>query len=313
MRCIVSIVCAVTFWAWGSAQAVLVYNGTSSNLSAPGDDPGWDAVGTIHIGTPSNSPATAIFLGNNDGYAWFLTANHVSLGGATLTIGGNPYTAFSGTAQIGTVDLKVFRLNTTVTGITPVTLASSVPSVDAAVTMIGNGKTGTKVTWDISGTSTWTSPGSDAEGYTWSDPNVKRWGTNTVLARNISTGSGNLLVTDFDATTGEAQGSLGDSGGAVFHKSGADWQLAALIISVGRIEGGTLYGNNFVDQPSSTAVASITGSPNNKSTTYAVQIADYRTLILDAIPEPGIPALVVFSTFLVAAVFLSRRHSQRFC
>lgn len=312
MKRVVSLTAAFACLFSGIARAVIVYDGTSANLSAPADDPGWDAVGSIYVNTPSNSPATAIFLGNNGGSAWFLTANHVVLGNATLSIGGNTYTAFAGVAQIGTVDLKVFRINTTIAGITPVTLASSVPNTNASLTMIGYGKTGTKVTWDTSGNGTWTSPGTDAEGYSWSDPNVKRWGTNTVLARNVSSGSGNLLVTDFDPSAGETQGSLGDSGGAVFRKNGLNWELAAVIAAVGRIEGGTLYGSDFTGQPGGTSVAEISGSPNDKSVTYSVQIADYRSLILAAIPEPGSLPLAAFSALFAAALFFPRLISSHF-
>lgn len=285
--------CLVVFFA-SNAHAVLVYNGTAANLSAPTDDPGWDAVATIYRTSPSTDPATAVFLGNDGGFGWFLTANHVILSSATLTIGGTPYTVFESETQIGTVDLKVFRVNTTIAGITPVTLSSSVPNTNSSVTMIGYGKTGTYTTWNTANNPwTETDTGVGAEGYTWSNPNVKRWGTNTVLSRNINTGSGMLLATDFDNVSGEAQGSLGDSGGAVFRKSGLNWELAALIIAVGRIEDSILSFSNFVGQPSSTSVAGITGQPNNKSTTYAVQIANYRTDILNAIPEPSTIGLVV--------------------
>ena len=290
-----------------NAHAVLVYNGTSANLSAPSDDPGWDAVATIYRTSPSTDPATAIFLGNEGGFGWFLTANHVNLSSATLTIGGNDYTAFSSITQIGTIDLKVFRVNTTIAGITPVTLSSTVPNVNASVTMVGYGKTGTYTTWDTSN-NPWTSPGGGAEGYEWSNPNVKSWGTNTVLERNINTASGMLLATDFDNVAGEAQGSLGDSGGAVFRKTGMNWELAAVIIAVGRVENSTLSFSNFAGQPSNTSVAGITGEPNNKSTTYAVQIANYRTNILNAIPEPG---LAGFAAALLSLYLVTRRREAR--
>ena len=283
------LVLAMTVWFCADARAVLVYNGTASNLSAPVlNDPGWEAVASIYLGSPGNGPGTASFLGNQGGYAWFLTANHVTLGGATLSIGNSTYSVFSGIQQIGSVDLKVFRLDTTVSGITPVTLASSVPAVNASVTMIGYGKNGTKTTWDIpGGNTTWTSPGADASGYDWSGSNVKRWGKNTVAAHNVVSGSGNLIVTDFSPLVDEAQGSVGDSGGAVFHKNGLQWELSAVMIAVGRLEGGTLYIDGFAGQPGSTSVYSISGSPNDRSVTYSVQIADYKNLILEAIPEPA--------------------------
>jgi len=290
-----------------SASAVLVYDGSSANLSAPGDDPGWDAVGTIYVGSASSSPATAIFLGNNGGYGWFLTANHVGLAGATLSIGSGNYTAFYGQDQIESVDLKVFRVGAEISGISGVSLASAAPDVGSNVTMIGYGKTGTKVTWDTSGNGTWTSPGLDAEGYTWSDPNVKRWGTNTVYATNVTyASSSNLTVTDFDASPGEAQGSLGDSGGGVFSKNRLNWELAALIVNVG-VTNGVAFGGAFSGQPGSTSVAAITGLPNSKSVTFSVQVSNYRDAILAAIPEPSSVALLAGSLALFAGALLRRR------
>ena len=294
---------AAYFFGCGASYGVLVYNGTEANRSAPADDPGWSAVGTI---SAPAGPATAVFLGNNAAAAWFLTASHVSLAGATLSIGGNSYTVFSSASQISTADLMVFCVDSTLAGISPVTLSSSVPDINAQLTMLGNGKTGTKVTWDTAN-NPWTSPGSGAEGYVWTDPNVKQWGTNTVLARNLTLGTSTVLATAFDAADGEAQGSLGDSGGAVFNKNGTQWELAALIVAVGRIECGILYGANFAGQPGSTSVADITGLPNDKSVTYSVQIANYKSAILSAIPEPDpLALLLAFSPILV---FVSAKRS----
>jgi hypothetical protein len=285
------VACLVLFLA-SNAHAMLVYDGTAANLSAPIDDPGWDAVGTIYVGSASNKPASAVFLGNDGGFGWFLTANHVSLSSATLTIGGNTYNVFANQTQIGSVDLKVFRVDTTISNISAVTLAYTVPSVGTSVTMVGYGKTGTKTTWNTS-KSPWTSPGGGAEGYTWSDPNVKRWGTNTVYESNATYSSAsNLLVTDFDAVAGEAQGSLGDSGGSVFTKNGLNWELAALVINVG-VTNGIAYGGSFSGQPESTSVAAIVGQPAAKSVTFSIQIANYRTDILNAIPEPSTIGLAV--------------------
>lgn len=304
VKCVVVLICLLM--AGTGAHAVLVYNGTATNLSAPMDDPGWDAVATI-----SNGSATAIFLGNNGGHAWFLTANHVDLRTATLSIGGSDYTVFSNITQIGSVDLKVFRLDSSIVGITPVTLSTSTPSVSAEVLMIGNGVSGTHTTWDIpGGNSTWTSPGSDAEGYTWSGPNVKRWGTNTVFAKDVFVGPYKVLVTDFDAVDGEAQGSIGDSGGAVFHKNGGNWELVALMITVGRVENNTLYGNGFVGQPANTSVAAITGNPNDKSVTYSIQIADYQSEILATIPEPSAAGMVGMVIVAFIGLFARRRKTN---
>ena len=277
---------ALILFAICPAGAVVVYDGTAANLSAPTDDPGWNAVGRF-----TSQVGSAVFLGNQGGSAWFLTANHVPTAGNTLQIGNQTYTQFFDAQQIGTADLKVFRLNSEITGINAVTLASSQPTLGASTVMIGYGATGTKVTWDIS-TNPWTQGGSGAEGYTWSGPNVMRWGTNEVHARNISSGGTVYFVTDFDAVAGQAQGSTGDSGGAVFIKRAGNWELAGIMLAVGAIQNGSYIGS-FTGQPSNTSVASISGFPNDKSVTFNGQISTYRTAILAAIPEPNSLALVI--------------------
>jgi len=282
--------------------AVVVQNGTAANLIAPVDDPGWAAVGTI---SAPGGPATAIFLGNVGGYGWFLTANHVSLGNATLTIGGTPYTAIAGVDRIGSTDMKVFRVDSTIAGITPVTLASTTPSVGSDVVMIGFGATGTFMTWDTS-VNPWTSPGVNASGYAWTGPNVKQWGNNQIHEKGSTFYSPNLsIITDFDNTAGEGQGSVGDSGGAVFYKNGLNWELIGLMVAVGSTTNGTMYGGAFTGQPASTSVSSIQGNPNAKSVTFSAEISQYRTDILQAIPEASSIGLLSLGTLL-----LFRRNSR---
>jgi hypothetical protein len=295
----------ISFLSLLPIQAVLVYDGTAANLVAPTDDPGWDAIGRF---TTAGKVGSAVFLGNQGGSAWFLTANHVPTASTSLTIASQTFTSFLDVQQIGTADLKVFRLNSELVGISPVTLASTTPTIGASVTMIGYGATGTKVTWDLS-TNPWTLGGSDAEGYTWSGPNVMRWGTNEVHAVNLLVGSTVAFVTDFDAVAGQAQGSLGDSGGAVFIKNGSSWELAGIMFAVGATDG-TNYGNSFTGQPSNTSVASITGAPNAKSVTFNVQVAVYESAILAAIPEPSSTSLLIACALGAWLIWLKRKRTN---
>jgi len=284
-------------------RAVVVQNGNAANLVAPLDDPGWDAIGTIS--TPAG-PATAIFLGNNGGYGWFLTADHVSLTSATLNIGGIDYTAFLDVDQIGTTDMKVFRVNAVVAAITPVTLASTTPAVGLEVVMAGFGATGTFMTWDTT-TAPWTSPGAGASGYAWTGPNVKRWGTNVIHETGSTVYSPNLsIITDFDDGNGEAQATLGDSGGAMFYKNGMNWELIGLMVAVAATPDGTNYINSFVGQPGSTSVSFVNGNPSAKSVTFAAQISEYRSDILQAIPEVSSLGFLA-----LASLLLARRSSVR--
>lgn len=290
-----------------TVKAVLVYDGTSDNQLAPPDDPGWDAIGKF---TTTGKVGSAVFLGNVGGFAWFLTANHVPTSATTLEIASSTYTAFFDVQQIGIADLKVFRLNSEITGLSPVTLATTTPTIGKSVTMIGFGKQGTKVTWDTS-TNPWTQPGSNAEGYTWSDPNIMQWGTNEVHGVSLLVGTTVSFATDFDDVAGRAQGSLGDSGGAVFIKEGSVWELAGIMFAVG-VSDGTNYASSFTGQPSSTSVAKITGSPNSKSVTFNAQIAEYRSAILAAIPEPSSKALAIVGMMLLLLTsFKKKSRTQK--
>ncbi|GAB4253510.1 MAG: hypothetical protein OHK005_20730 [Candidatus Methylacidiphilales bacterium] len=296
------ILCPLLFWP-GVASAVLVVNGDSDNLVAPGDDPGWDSVATI---SGPGGAATAIFLGNNGGYGWFLTANHVVLTGNTLTIGSADYTSFNDVQQIGTADLKVFRVDGEVVGITAVTLANSAPSSGSSVVMIGNGVTGNQVTWDTSN-DPWTVPGSGAEGFEWTGAHVKRWGTNTVDATGINVSGTTSLVTDFDNVTDQGQGALGDSGGAVFYKNGSEWELVGMMFAVG-VTNGITYGGSFPGQPSSTSIFSLTGSPNSKSVTFSALISTYRDDIQTAITIPEPSTCLLLSLGLTATAWAAFRR-----
>ena len=291
-------------WLTQLAPAVLVVSGSGSNLMTPVDDPGWDAVATI---SGSGGAATAIFLGNHGGYGWFLTANHVVLTGNTLNIGGSDFTTFADVQQIGSADLKVFRVDGTVVGVTAVTLATTAPSVGSTVVMIGHGVTGTQVTWDTTN-NPWTVPGSGAEGFEWTGPHVKRWGTNTIDTTSLTVSGTASLATDFDNTTGEAQGSLGDSGGAVFYKNGSDWELVGMMFAVG-VTNGVTYGGSFTGQPANTSIFTLTGAPNSKSVTFSALISTYRDDINLAItvPEPTTWALLSLGVALTAWVATRRR------
>lgn len=292
----------LTCLGFSQVQAVVVYDGTAANLEAPIDDPGWTSVGAF---TVSGKVGSAVFLGNHGGSAWFLTANHVPTTGNTLEIASQTYSEFFDVQQIGTADLKVFRLNSEITGIPAIKLATSAPVLGASTVMIGYGATGTKVNWNTA-TNPWTVGGSGAGGYTWSGPNVMRWGINEVDAINYPIGSTTYFITDFDATAGQATGSTGDSGGAVFIKNGGTWELAGIMLAVG-VTDGTNYGGSFNGQPSSTSVSNITGSPNAKSVTFSAQIALYEAAIMAAIPEPNSLGLLMLAGGLL---FLGKRRKS---
>jgi hypothetical protein len=265
--------------------AVIVYgtNGTgNNNLSAPVDDPGWANVGKV-------DGATAIYLGSTTTGYWMLTANHVILSSGIVVLNNTSYLITGNATQIGNADIKVFRIQQD-PGLPSVVISSSAPQVGASVVMIGNGRTqGAEKTWN-GNPSGWGSPGSAAAGYEWGDSNVVRWGTNIVQGNSLGVVSGSTTFsTIFNDTTNpnEAQASLGDSGGAVFVKNGLFWELTGLMTNVG-VWTGLSYAAAFTGQPSSVSLYSAnTGIPGAGSATFSVQLANYRSAILTAIPEPS--------------------------
>ena len=292
------------------AEAVIVYgtNGAgSNNTSAPGDDPGWANVGTV-------GGATAVYLGSQTTGFWMLTANHVDLSSGTVALNGGNYTILGSATQIGTADLKVFRLLSD-PSLPGVTIANTAPTSGTSVTMIGNGRgRGAQTTWD-GNPAGWGSPGPDAEGYAYGTSQIVRWGTNAVQANSLSFVSGTTTFsTIFNNTSNanEAQASLGDSGGAVFSKSTGVWELTGTMIAVGVWTGsGNNYGANFIGQPSDTVVHSVLSLPNGGSATFSVQLSTYRSAILAAIPEPSTYGLLVIGGLFAAWRIRRRTADQR--
>ena len=292
------------------AEAVIVYgtngNGTS-NTSAPLDDPGWANVGTV-------GGSTAIYLGSETTGYWMLTANHVDLSGGTVALNSGNYSIVGGSVQqIGSADLKVFRLQTD-PGLSAVTIASAAPAPGSNVVMIGNGRDrGAYTTWD----SSWGSPGSTATGYVWGADQIVRWGSNVVQDKNLNlpfyTGATTFsTIFNNKLNPDEAQASLGDSGGGVFVKNGGLWELTGIMVAVGVWDGagGLGYGDSFVGQPSNTSLNYVnTGHPSAGSATFSAQLSTYRSAILDAIPEPSPFALVLFA--LPAALMIRSMTAKK--
>ncbi len=313
-----SALCALLLSA-STARCVIVYgpNGDgASNTTVPGDDPGWAYVAAVN---PAD-PASAVYLGNYGGGYWLLTANHVNLG-STVTLGGITYNIVGGSAdQIGSADLKVFRIDAD-PGLPTLTLATTAPPMGDPVVMIGNGRRKATInevgapdiytqTWDINEVNnpdTWASPGTEAAGYAWGSTSVVRWGTNRVTAINVNAGGTLSTATTFDDTLNvhEAQAARGDSGGAVFYKNGSVWELSAIMFSVGANTGSSLLGG-FDGQPADTAIYQYPTDPDAGSTTFAAQVSTYRTAILGAVPEPSTAMLAS-----LAALALSLRRPSR--
>ncbi len=239
--------------------AVIIASGDGTgNTSAPADDPGWANVG-LRLGL------SAVYLGNR----WVLTANHV--GSGDVVFGGTSYSAVANSkvrmsnANATLADLIVFKIQTD-PGLPALTIASSTPSVNKSVTMIGHGRNrGTATSW------------MGVSGWEWGPGQTMRWGTNHVSDNSVFVSNLNTqaFATTFDDLSGpsaddpEVQAATGDSGGAVFAKSGNNWLLVGTLFAIAP----------FVDQPAQTALFG--------NLTYSVDLASYRSQIQAVIDQPS--------------------------
>jgi len=216
------------------AKGVIIASGDGTgNTSAPADDPGFASVGAVN-------GLSGVYLGNG----WVLTANHVGQG--VMEFGGVSYDPVPGSWQrlVGPSghppDLALLRMVGD-PGLPVTALATTSPTLGSEVVMIGRGKSrGTPISWG----------GND--GWNWTTPRVKRWGNNRVTSTSAVILNTESLTMTFDApgpsaVTDEAAVAVGDSGGAVFRKSGGTWYLAGTLFvaltTAGQPSDSSLYGN----------------------------------------------------------------------
>jgi hypothetical protein len=118
------------------------------------------------------------------------------------------------------------------------------------------------------------------DGWLWASSGyVTRWGTNLVSGAPSTLTIGPRVTrgfsTDFtkspppQVTPHEAQAADGDSGGALFIKNGASWELAGMLFAIAP----------FVGQPSNTALYG--------NLSYAVDLSFYRNAILAVTTRPA--------------------------
>ncbi|PAW75561.1 MAG: hypothetical protein B9S32_17685 [Verrucomicrobia bacterium Tous-C9LFEB] len=241
---------------------------TSSDISSL-----WNSVASV-LDSSGNYSASAVYLGNG----YFITANHVGLS-TTVELAGTDYAIdYSYTPlQIGTADLKIFRVSGTA--------AATSILLD---TTSGNdvGKTGLIIGFGVGNN------GATTGGYLWGSNYDQRWGTNTVEALTIASGT-TCLMTYFDTSAGsnEAALTLGDSGGALFEYVGGKWYLSG--IAIGVEESGQ----------------SVDGDYN----CYA-QVAAYASVIssqVSAVPEPTTYALMTMGAGLILLAVRKQRRNSR--
>jgi hypothetical protein len=280
-------------------HAVIVAGGDGTqNATGSGAGTGWNYVGTRGVGS-------AVYLGNLYGDDWVLTANHVGAG--SFTLGGTTYDAVGGSSirvknnDLGSTDLLLFKISAS-PGLAPLPIAATAPITGTAVTMIGAGRDrqAALTEWNVTGVSpnyTWTEVGTggNAGGYKWTGSRTMRWGESSIASTALfNTGDGDVfgLRANFTPFVGQAQGSVGDSGGGVFayNTSSSSWELIGLMLAI----------DAYANQPGSTAVFG-----NN---TYLADLSYYRNYIATAIPEPSAYSLAGGAGALLSVLFMRRRR-----
>jgi hypothetical protein len=284
-----AIISAFALGLSGSAGAVLIDSGDGTgNSVAPVPDPGWHNVGAC-------GAQTGIYLGGR----FALTANHV--GPQNLTLDGVTYRYVPGTAVEldngdGTdADLVVFQIYPA-PPLPALALPSATPAAGTTLIMVGRGvNRGPATTFDPNGPA----PPDPVSGYEWGSGQTMRWGTNAViwdLRIELIDGTQTMaLGTSFDqaGSTYEAQGAVGDSGGAAFAWNGSRWELVGVLFAIGA---------RYTNQPADTSLYG--------NLTMSADLAFYRSQIDDvmAMPEPR------GGLWLAAALLatLSRRGRARY-
>lgn len=290
------------------ADAVVISTGGPNN-TAPAGQPYFGNVGSV-------GGASGIYLGNR----WVLTANHVASSmPASANFGGVNYNTQAGThvrlqnpsgyglSQF--TDIVMFRLQSA-PPLPELPITVGTPATNAELMMIGRGRVqqATETLWfhEVNpgpSDDTWTvvTDPDDANraGFHTTSTQEIRWGPNQVEANNQVVNVGTTLnpvdvfsfSTLFDPNVGadQAQGVVGDSGGAVFLDDIDEWKLAGMMFAI----------STFENQPGGTQTA-VYGNG-----TFIADLSFYSPQILAIIPEPATAATLLT---MAGGLLLRRRR-----
>jgi hypothetical protein len=299
-----------------SSFAVVIGSGTGAgNTSAPAGssgDLGWGYVGMVNGGS-------GVYLGSYGGANWVLTAGHVynDGGNRNFSINGAVYQSVSGTGtNIAGLDLYAYQItvasgtglsllaNLSLSSASPVPGNPNSSTLSDPLCMIGFGRdrASNPTYWSVNTTNwTWTETNSgsaNAVGFQELSSRSKRWGYN--YADQVTTvNDSSMIQTTFrysvnDGTIFSTQAAVGDSGGGVFKLlDDGTYELAGVMDLV----------TTLPNQPANTAIL-------NNSLTYSIDVASYRSAILDSIPEPGeFWLLILGGGFLAWVLLRAKTHN----
>jgi hypothetical protein len=247
------------------AQALTLFGVSVGQNENPANGLGWDNVGSV-------GGASGIYLGSFATGFWVLTANHVPAG--TFGLGSGNYAMVAGSAQqIGSTDLSLFRIASDPM-LPNLNLATSKPAFGTAVWMVGFGG------------------------------GTKNWGTNTREGHGFSSLGSSLtysISTDFDPVVGEAQGTGGDSGGALFFQSGGNWVLGGVMSAIANANG---VDYTIISNVSSyrSQILALTGSPMATGQTNQAATGGPTP-----IPEPSTYAAILSGLVLAGTMWNRKR------
>ncbi len=212
-----------SFWMPGvllcttATSFAIVDANSTTNTSDPGGGVPWANVGSVNGGSGT-------YLGNG----WVLTAAHVGAGPIAFDSGAfqpdgrvirlsNPDTSLA--------DILLYHLVLT-PGLTGSVVSSSTPAIGSLVDLVGYGR--------IRGSAeqSFSTEYGPKSGFYWSPNGTKSYGRNLIqtgVTTRTLLGVGSFRGFILDFKPPDAQVATGDSGGAVFYKNSATWELAGMI------------------------------------------------------------------------------------
>jgi len=270
------------------AQAVILFGlDNSANQTDPGTGVPFDAVARVSNSSGTTLGGSAVHIGGG----WMITANHVGPFDAATFDGVSFYSRDTSTptVQLGTADMKLFRLTQTPT-VSAANVYSGASETTGPATIIGWGVGRDPSIAVNSSTVTWGNESTSA----------KRWGLNNPAGLFTITSGGydfEAIFTILGASSGlppglgasEAAVTLLDSGGGMFQQIDGIWYLIGIATNV-EVGGSSSFGNNDL-------------SGERGDANFFARVGNYSDQIfsITGIPEPSAAMLLCLSMTALCA------------